>query len=169
MATNRFPSHIKELQLLTVATDGSRIGGTATDGPTGWAYAAQDGRFLQAGSPAGTNNTAELSAVLMTLLDFPTEPVLVLSDSKYAIGACTTWKPGWQRRGYRKADGNPVLNLDLVQSLHHAIDVRRAQLEFEWVKGHTGHPLNERADSLANEAARAAGATGTSALRRGRA
>ncbi|CNI14544.1 ribonuclease HI [Mycobacterium tuberculosis] len=74
-------------------------------------------------------------------------------DSQYVINSLTKWMPGWKKKGWKKSDGKPVLNRDLLEALDQALTGR--DYEFIWVKGHAGHALNEKADSLANGAARA--------------
>ena len=81
------------------------------------------------------------------------EPLRILCDSQYAINCCTRWIPAWKKRGWRKADNKPVLNLDLLKQLDEELAGR--QVTFQWVRGHTGHPLNEMADTLARAAATA--------------
>jgi ribonuclease HI len=81
------------------------------------------------------------------------EPLRVLCDSQYAINCCTRWIPAWKKRGWRKADNKPVLNLDLLKQLDAELAGR--PVTFQWVKGHAGHPLNEKADDLARAAATA--------------
>ena len=97
----------------------------------------------------------ELTAVLDLLqqtahLD---EELHVICDSKYVINSITQWMPGWKRKGWRKKDGKPVLNVEIMQALDAAMQGRR--VSFEWVKGHAGHELNEHADRLATSAAAA--------------
>ena len=81
------------------------------------------------------------------------DDLLVLCDSQYVINSVTKWMPGWKRKGWRKADGKPVMNVELLQELDEAISGRRYR--FEWVKGHVGHPLNEAADERARAVATA--------------
>ena len=81
------------------------------------------------------------------------EDLVVICDSTYAIKSITEWIPSWKRRGWKKADGKPVQNLDIMKALDQAMQGRRVR--FEWVKGHSGHELNEAADRLANAAAAA--------------
>jgi ribonuclease HI len=81
------------------------------------------------------------------------DDLLILCDSQYAINCISQWMPGWKRRGWRKADGKPVLNVELLRELDEAIQGRR--FRFEWVKGHAGHPLNEAADVRARAVATA--------------
>ena len=96
---------------------------------------------------------AELTAVLDLLqqtahLD---DDLLVYCDSTYVINSITKWMPNWKRRGWRKGDGRAVLNVEIMKALDEAMRGRR--VKFEWVKGHSGHELNEAADRLANGAA----------------
>ena len=81
------------------------------------------------------------------------EPLRILCDSQYSINCCTRWIPAWKKRGWRKADNKPVLNLDLLKQLDAELAGRK--VTFQWVKGHAGHPLNEKADDLARAAATA--------------
>jgi ribonuclease HI len=81
------------------------------------------------------------------------EPLTILCDSQYVINSVTQWMPGWKRRGWRKADGKPVLNRELLELIDAELQGRRVR--FEWVKGHAGHPLNEAADDRARAAATA--------------
>ena len=81
------------------------------------------------------------------------DDLLVLCDSQYVINSVTKWMPGWKAKGWRKGDGKPVMNLELLQEIDAAIVGRRYR--FEWVKGHADHPLNEAADLRARTAAEA--------------
>jgi ribonuclease HI len=135
---------------IVAAADGSALG---NPGPAGWAWYVDDTHWASGGWPHGTNNMGELTAVLRLLeatagID---DDLLVYCDSTYAINTVTKWMAGWKRRGWKKGDGKPVLNLEIVQALDAAMVGRRVR--FEWVKGHAGHPLNEAADRLANAAA----------------
>ncbi len=137
--------------MITAAADGSAL---SNPGPAGWAWYIDEGRWAAGGWPHGTNNMGELMAVLDLLRQTESasdEPLLVLCDSQYVINSLTQWMPGWKRRGWRKADGKPVLNVELLKELDDALQGRKVR--FEWVRGHTGHELNERADELARAAA----------------
>ena len=83
----------------------------------------------------------------------PQEDLRILCDSQYVINSITKWMPGWKRKGWRKADGKPVLNVDLLKELDRELAGRK--YTFEWVKGHAGHDLNEAADERARAAATA--------------
>ena len=138
---------------ITAAADGSALG---NPGPNGWAWYIDDSRWAAGGSPHGTNNQGELRAVLELLratADVADEKLVIECDSRYVIDSVTKWMPGWKRRGWRKSDGGPVLNRDLLEGIDEAL--RGRDVSFTWVKGHAGHPLNEAADVRANAAATA--------------
>jgi len=137
---------------ITAAADGSALG---NPGPNGWAWYIDDANWAAGGSPHGTNNQGELQAVLELLRATAgtDEKLLIECDSKYVIDSITKWMPGWKRKGWRKSDGGQVLNRDLMEALDEAM--RGRDVEFRWVKGHAGHPLNEAADERANSAAKA--------------
>ncbi|WP_417555641.1 ribonuclease H family protein [Microbacterium sp.] len=137
---------------ITAAADGSALG---NPGPNGWAWYIDDQHWAAGGSPHGTNNQGELQAVLELLRATAgtDEKLLIHCDSRYVIDSVTKWMPGWKRRGWRKSDGGPVLNRELLQGIDDAMQGR--DVEFSWVKGHAGHPLNEAADERANAAATA--------------
>ncbi|MDR6143732.1 ribonuclease HI [Microbacterium foliorum] len=137
---------------ITAAADGSALG---NPGPNGWAWYIDDANWAAGGSPHGTNNQGELRAVLELLQATAgiSEKLMIECDSRYVIDSVTKWMPGWKRKGWRKSDGGPVLNRDLLEGIDEAI--RGRDVEFSWVKGHAGHPLNEAADERANAAAKA--------------
>ena len=138
---------------ITAAADGSALG---NPGPNGWAWYIDDGNWAAGGSPHGTNNQGELRAVLELLLataGVPDQKLVIECDSRYVIDSVTKWMPGWKRKGWRKSDGGPVLNRDLLEGIDEAL--RGRDVSFTWVKGHAGHPLNEAADHRANAAATA--------------
>lgn len=138
---------------ITAAADGSALG---NPGPNGWAWYIDDARWAAGGSPHGTNNQGELTAVLELLRatrPAADEPLVIECDSKYVIDSLTKWMPGWKRNGWRKADKKPVLNRELFEALDAELAGRNVR--FVWVKGHAGHPLNEAADERAQAAARA--------------
>lgn len=138
---------------IVAAADGSALG---NPGPAGWAWYVDDSCWRAGGWPHGTNNMGELMAVLdlfRSTAHMAEEPLKILCDSQYVINCVTKWMPGWKRKGWRKADGKPVLNVDLLKDIDAAIVGRN--YSFEWVKGHAGHPLNEAADDRARAAATA--------------
>ena len=91
--------------------------------------------------------------LLRATAHLPGEDLRILCDSQYVINSITKWMPGWKRKGWRKADGKPVLNVELLKELDRELAGRT--YTFEWVKGHAGHSLNEAADERARAAATA--------------
>ena len=152
--------------MIIVSTDGSCLRNPG--GAIGWAWIAHDGgRFDSGGAASGTNQVAELTALLRAIEAHPgDEPLLIESDSQYAIRCASEWLDGWKRKGWRTASGGAVKNLDLVQSIDRAIARRGGPVRFRWVRGHVGNPFNERADQLAGLAAQewAAGRGGVGEL-----
>ena len=141
--------------MITGAVDGSSL---SNPGPAGWAWYVSEDCWACGGWPSATNNRGELTALLTLLRATEAsgrggEQLLVLADSQYVIDSVTKWMPGWKRRGWRKSDGKPVLNADLMQALDEAM--RGRDVHFQWVKGHDGHPMNEAADERARTAATA--------------
>ncbi|MBL0210727.1 MAG: ribonuclease HI [Holophagaceae bacterium] len=133
--------------------DGACLG---NPGPGGWGYLLRLGEKEKEGSggePDTTNNRMELLAAIRGLeaLTTPCE-VLLFSDSQYVVKGIQTWLAGWKRNGWRKADKQPVLNVEHWQALN--AQLQRHHVEARWVKGHAGHAENERVDVLANQAAR---------------
>lgn len=140
-------------QEIIAAADGSALG---NPGPAGWAWYIDDDHWASGGWAHGTNNMGELKAVLdlfEATASRPEAKLRVYCDSQYVINSLTKWMPGWKKKGWKKSDSKPVLNRDLLEALDQALTGR--DYEFIWVKGHAGHELNEKADSLANGAARA--------------
>lgn len=140
-------------QEIIAAADGSALG---NPGPAGWAWYIDDDHWASGGWAHGTNNMGELKAVLdlfEATASRPEAKLRVYCDSQYVINSLTKWMTGWKKKGWKKSDGKPVLNRDLLEALDRALAGR--DYEFIWVKGHAGHELNEKADSLANGAARA--------------
>lgn len=130
-------------------TDGACRG---NPGPGGWGVVLQARgavKELYGGEPATTNNRMELTAAIRAL-EALKEPcrVALYTDSTYVRNGITQWLPAWQLRGWRTADKKPVKNQDLWLEL--AAAAKRHQIEWHWVRGHAGHPQNERADALAN-------------------
>ncbi len=134
-------------------TDGACSG---NPGPGGWGallrYQGHE-RELSGGDPATTNNRMELLAVINGLEALKRSArVRICTDSQYVMKGITEWLPGWKRRGWKTADRQPVKNVDLWQRLEAALTAH--QVEWEWVRGHDGHPENERVDQLARRAIR---------------
>jgi len=143
---------VSELTLVHMATDGACKG---NPGPGGWGVVIRAGdkeRELSGGEKLTTNNRMELTAAIKGLEALKRPCKVVLStDSRYVIDGLTKWLAGWQRNGWRTAARQPVKNADLWQELIAAAAPHR--IRWEWVKGHAGHPENERADKLASDAA----------------
>ena len=132
-----------------IYTDGSC---RKNPGPGGWGAVLVYGtaeRELSGGDPETTNNKMEITAVI-SALEALKEPcdVTVTSDSKYVCDAVTLgWAESWRAKGWKKADGKPALNPDLWEKLLDLLKVHTVR--FVWVKGHAGHPYNERCDAMA--------------------
>ena len=130
-------------------TDGACRG---NPGPGGWGAVLRAGtrvKELHGGELATTNNRMELTAAIEALAALKQRcRVMLYTDSTYVRSGITEWLPVWQRRGWKTADRKPVKNQDLWQAL--AAQADRHDVEWHWVKGHSGHPENERADELAN-------------------
>jgi len=129
-------------------TDGACSG---NPGPGGWGAilrAAGAEKELNGGEPHTTNNRMELMAAIAAL-EALTKPCVVAlhTDSQYVKNGVTTWIHGWKRNGWKTADKKPVANADLWLRLDAARN--RHQVDWRWVKGHAGDPMNERADALA--------------------
>jgi ribonuclease HI len=142
---------VKQLEIFT---DGACKG---NPGPGGWGAVIRYGKHekeISGGDADTTNNRMELSATIQALkiLIEPCE-VKLHTDSRYVIDGITKWINGWQRNGWKNASKQPVSNIDLWHDLIEA--TARHQVEWIWVKGHNGHPENERADRLASDAAEA--------------
>ncbi len=141
--------------MITVSTDGSCLRNPG--GAIGWAWVNHEGSSGSGGASAGTNQIAELWAVLEAIKAHPgTEELLIESDSQYAIKCASVWLPGWRRKGWRTASGTAVKNLALIQAIDAAIVGRPGEVRFAWVRGHVGNHCNELADELAGIAAVAA-------------
>ena len=139
-----------EVPRVTIYTDGACAG---NPGPGGWGVILIYGEHrkeLSGGERETTNNRMELTAAI-SALEALTKParVDIHTDSEYVQKGISTWIHDWKRRGWRTADGKPVKNVDLWTRLD---ELRRGHhVEWHWVRGHAGHPENERADALANK------------------
>ncbi|WP_374389998.1 ribonuclease HI [Sandaracinobacter sp.] len=134
-----------------ITTDGACKG---NPGPGGWAAILQwngTEKVLSGAERLTTNNRMEMTAALKALeaMKRPASITLV-TDSKYLLEGMTQWIHGWKRNGWRNAAKHAVKNDDLWKALDAA--ARPHSIRWEWVRGHSGHPMNERADALANEA-----------------
>ena len=140
------------LTQVEIYTDGACKG---NPGPGGWGAVIRSGgheKELSGGEPLTTNNRMEMMAALRALeaLKRPCRVVLY-TDSNYLKDGITKWVHGWQRNGWKTADRKPVKNVEIWQALLEAAAPH--QVDWRWVKGHAGHPENERADRLACDAA----------------
>ncbi len=134
-----------------IYTDGACRG---NPGPGGWAALLLFGeheREISGADPATTNNRMELTAVIRAI-EALKRPVAakIYTDSQYVRQGVLEWMPNWKARGWKTADKKPVKNQDLWQQLDALLPAH--QLEWHWVKGHSGNPGNERVDELANRA-----------------
>jgi len=136
-------------QLVEIFTDGACKG---NPGPGGWGVVLRSGahvKEMHGGVPATTNNRMELTAVIEGLAALTRRcNVKLFTDSQYVQKGISVWIHDWKRRGWRTADKKPVKNVDLWQRLEEL--AAQHDVEWKWVKGHAGHPENERADQLAN-------------------
>jgi ribonuclease HI len=144
-----------ELSHVEIATDGACKG---NPGPGGWGVLIRSGtreKELSGGEKLTTNNRMELTAAIegLNALKRPCR-VTLSTDSRYVMDGLTKWIHGWRKNGWRTADKKPVKNAELWQALLDAAAPHR--VDWVWVKGHAGHPDNERADRLASDAADAA-------------
>ncbi|AKG20553.1 ribonuclease HI [Calothrix sp. 336/3] len=136
----------------SIYTDGACTG---NPGPGGWGTVVyfQDGSIHEMGDSSHgktTNNKMEMQAAIAALEYFhasgQTEPITLYTDSEYLINCVTKWVKGWKRKGWKKADGKPVLNQDLLEKLD---DLNNRKIKWEYVRGHAGNIGNERCDAIA--------------------
>ncbi|NMG07692.1 ribonuclease HI [Brasilonema sp. UFV-L1] len=138
-------------RIKSIYTDGACTG---NPGPGGWGVVVyfNDGSIHEMGgvSPRTTNNKMEMQAAIAALQflkdSAQTEPITLHTDSEYLINSVTKWMKGWKKRGWKKADGSPVLNQDLLEVLD---DLNSPQVRWEYVRGHAGNVGNERCDAIA--------------------
>ena len=147
-------------EIVEIYSDGACRG---NPGPGGWgallrlsSASRRAEKELWGGEASTTNNRMELTAVIRALeaLKRPSR-VRLYTDSQYVQKGISAWIRQWKRNGWRTADKKPVKNIDLWQRLDEA--AARHEVEWHWVRGHAGHPENERADALANKAIGASG------------
>ncbi|RMH31184.1 MAG: ribonuclease HI [Planctomycetota bacterium] len=139
--------------MVELFTDGACSG---NPGPGGWAFLLRHPKTGKAversgGEPDTTNNRMELRAVIEGLGSLTRPSIVELySDSQYVLNGLKEWMAGWKRKGWRTASKQPVKNVELWKQLDALKD--RHEIHFHWVRGHDGHPENERVDRLAVEA-----------------
>lgn len=136
---------------VTIYTDGACSG---NPGPGGWCAILKSGdyeKLISGRSKHTTNNQMELTAVINGLKALKRScDVTVVSDSKYVCDAVLKgWVFAWQKKGWKKSDGKPALNVELWEELLPLLKIHK--VEFQWIKGHAGHPENERCDKTAVE------------------
>ncbi len=139
----------RDMSDVEIFTDGACRG---NPGPGGWGVLLRYGNHekeLYGGDVETTNNRMELMAAIQAMESL-TRPckVVLTTDSVYVRSGITEWLPNWKKRGWKTAAKKPVKNADLWQRLDKA--VQGHEVDWHWVKGHSGHPENERADELAN-------------------
>jgi ribonuclease HI len=139
------------VKTIEIFTDGACRG---NPGPGGWGALLRcqgQEKSLYGAEQHTTNNRMELLAAIMALAALKQScHVILTTDSQYVRKGIMEWLPGWKRRNWRTADKKPVKNIDLWQQLDS--EAARHQVEWHWVKGHSGHAENELADQLANQA-----------------
>ena len=132
-------------------TDGACSG---NPGPGGWGVILRSGsheKELSGGAPATTNNRMEMTAVIQGLAALKQPSAVILhTDSRYVLDGATKWIKSWKKNGWKTADKKPVKNEDLWRLLE--LEAGRHDVTWKWVRGHTGHPENDRADALARAA-----------------
>lgn len=139
------------MKKIQIFTDGACKG---NPGPGGWCAILrynQAEKIISGGESQTTNNRMELSAVLFALkaLKEPCQ-VSLTSDSKYVIDSVSKgWVYSWKNKNWKKSDGKPALNVDLWEQLLPLLKIHK--VEFNWIKGHAGHPENEKCDKIAVE------------------
>ena len=141
----------KDNNIVHIFTDGACKG---NPGPGGWGAIMKYGdhvKELNGYSSKTTNNIMEITAVIEALKSL-TRPcaIILTTDSNYVKDGITQWIHNWKKKGWKTANKKPVKNKECWLQLD--VEVQRHQIEWKWVKGHSGHPENERADELANEA-----------------
>lgn len=141
---------MKQAKKVLMFTDGACRG---NPGPGGWGVVLRYGdkeKEMHGGEPETTNNRMELMAAIAGLEALKQSCEVVLTtDSRYVMDGVTQWMANWKRRGWKTASKQPVKNVDLWQRLDAATQPHA--IEWQWVKGHSGHAENERADALANK------------------
>jgi ribonuclease HI len=140
------------LNEVQIYTDGACKGNPGPGGWGAWMKSGTNEKELFGGELGTTNNRMELQAVIegLAALKRPCKVTLFL-DSQYVRQGITEWIRGWKAKGWRTSTGQPVKNMELWQRLDQLASQAGHQIEWRWVKGHSGDPGNERADALANK------------------
>lgn len=145
-------SEVAEMMSVVVYTDGACKGNPGPGGWGVWMVAGAHEKEMWGGEANTTNNRMELTAVIQSLTVLKRRcKVVIYTDSQYVRKGITEWITGWKSRGWKTADNKPVKNADLWRLLETA--AAEHHVDWRWVKGHSGDPGNERADSLANRGA----------------
>lgn len=138
-----------KIPVIEISTDGACF---PNPGHGGWGWVTPCGQSHSGTENPSTNQRMEMMAVIAALehFDGKAAQILIRSDSQFVIKGCTEWMPGWKVRGWCKSDGSIVKNLDLWRRLDELLS--RNRVGFQWVRGHNGDEMNERADQLASAA-----------------
>ncbi len=134
--------------MTTVYVDGAC---SPNPGRGGWAWWVSDDHYASGPALSTTNQRMEVTAIAEAVRSIP-GPLLVITDSQYALKALTEWWPGWARNGWVTKEKTPVKNLDLIRPVVEVLKVEPQRVTFRWVKGHNGTHGNERADHFATKA-----------------
>jgi len=138
------------LSKIEIYTDGACRGNPGPGGWGVWLIAGKHQKELFGGEPNTTNNRMELMAAIEGLAALKSESIVILTtDSQYVRKGITEWLSGWKLKGWKNSQRKPVKNADLWKLLD--TQNQRHQVDWQWVKGHSGHPGNEKADELANK------------------
>ncbi|HUW27799.1 MAG TPA: ribonuclease HI [Sulfuriferula sp.] len=140
----------RSLPVINIYSDGACKGNPGVGGWGALLVSGEHRKELVGGERLTTNNRMELTAVIEALQSLKrSSRVCIHTDSQYVLKGITEWLPNWKRRGWRTSGNTPVKNVDLWQRLDELVG--QHQVDWLWVKGHNGHPGNERADALANQ------------------
>jgi len=144
-------SNSGNINIVHIFTDGACKGNPGPGGGGAILKYGDHEKVLNGYSPETTNNIMELTAVIEALKSL-TRPckIILTTDSNYVKNGITEWIHSWKKKGWKTANKKPVKNKEYWQQLD--VEVQRHTIDWKWVKGHSGHPENERADELANEA-----------------
>jgi len=150
-------AHPPDPDTTEIYTDGSSLDSSQQGGPTGVGIVIRNSeKYSERSEPAGRGNniTAELEAILLALktIDDGTRTIRLYTDSEYAVKSLTDWIDNWRENNWKTSSGDPVSNQDLLKEISSLME-KFDDLELEWVEGHSGHPFNDRADTLAARAA----------------